>query len=94
MLSQWRGYANDASGMCVGFSKAYFEELGEENKAAKKTGFTLIQVKYDAEKQKTILMPIYKKVKHFIDKGAFRYPGSQMLLDPRPKEEFEAEQEK
>ena len=94
MLSQWRGYANDASGMCVGFSKAYFEELGEENKAAKKTGFTLIQVEYDAEKQKTILMPIYKKVKHFIDKGAFRYPGSQMLLDPRPKEEFEAEQEK
>ena len=79
MLSQWRGYASDASGMCIGFSKAYFEELAEELRVADKPQFTLIQVEYDAEEQKTILNPTYKKIKQFIDDGAFRYPGYQML---------------
>lgn len=94
MLSQWRGYASDASGMCIGFSKAYFDELAEANKAAEKSGFTLIQVEYDAERQKAILKPTYDKVKQFIDEGAFRYLRQAVILDPRPKEEIEAENEK
>ncbi len=94
MLSQWRGYASDASGMCIGFSKTYFEELAKSNEAAEKSGFTLIKVEYNAERQKTILRPTYKKVKQFIDEGAFLYGRQQVLLDPRPKEEFEAENEK
>lgn len=94
MLSQWRGYASDASGMCIGFSKSYFEDLAEEIKAAHKPLITLIQVEYGAEEQKTILYPTYREIKQFIDKGAFQYPGHQLLIDPRPKEDFEAENKK
>lgn len=28
MLSQWRGYANDGAGVCIGFKREYLEEFG------------------------------------------------------------------
>jgi hypothetical protein len=54
LLSQWRGYADDAYGISIGFSKPYLEELSRKTvEAKKKSGFTLLQVQYDSHEDLT-----------------------------------------
>jgi len=59
LLSQWRGYADDASGIAIGFSKEYLELL---SKKIKKHGFKLHKVNYDSSKQRKVIQPIYDKI--------------------------------
>ncbi len=40
LLSQWRGYANDATGLCIGFKADYFRDL-------EKYGFSFKPIQYD-----------------------------------------------
>ena len=91
MLSQWRGYASDASGMCIGFSKDYLEELAKATQSEEKPGFVLMQVEYDNEKQKSLIKPTYQKMKQFIDKGAFNFHVGGTILTPKTEEEIVAE---
>ena len=90
MLSQWRGYASDASGMCIGFSIEHLTEIATATRSKEKPGFTLTQVEYDVEKQKTILKPNYERIKQAVDKGAFSGPAGLGLLETRTEEEIQA----
>lgn len=36
-LSQWRGYANDGKGMCIGFNKEYIQKLNKVHKIKRHT---------------------------------------------------------
>lgn len=60
LLSQWRGYANDGTGVCIGFDIAYLESLSDfSNREAQKAngghGFRLIRVAYSDEEHRIIL---------------------------------------
>jgi hypothetical protein len=94
MLSQWRGYAGDATGICIGFSKDYFEETAKAKQAAGEQGFSLIQVVYDPEAQKAAVKPTYDKIIEHIKEGALRLPGRRSLLDTRTQAQIEEEDEK
>ncbi|MCG8549285.1 MAG: DUF2971 domain-containing protein [Desulfobacterales bacterium] len=95
LLSQWRGYANDATGFSIGFSKNYLEELAGEYKTNKQTnGFRIQQVEYDQVKHIELVKPTFKKIKEQIANGAFQIPGLRGILDTRTDEEFEEETKK
>jgi hypothetical protein len=90
VLSQWRGYAADASGVAIGFSRAYLEQFVAAEATATSPGCVLRQVKYDPSEHQAEVEPTYSEAKMFIDAGAFS-PGVRSLLDSRTDEEFEAE---
>jgi len=82
LLSQWRGYANDASGVSIGFSKQYLEELVGSTKDDKAQIATILhQVTYNKSKQLDLIRPFYQKLKDEIAKGAFRPIGNGSFLD-------------
>lgn len=91
LLSQWRGYADDATGVSIGFSEDYLGQLAKAEREPNKSGFTLQKMEYEYPEQKKLVMPTYEKVKELINKGAFRMPGPRSLLDTRSKEEMELE---
>lgn len=94
LLSQWRGYANDASGVSIGFSNEYLNLLATEYKSQKGPGFTLQKVEYKYKEQENLIRPTYAKIKEFIEEGAFSFPAIRGLLDTRTDEEIEKETEK
>jgi len=94
LLSQWRGYAEDATGVSIGFSKDYLDKLSEASKNPELPGFTLQKIVYDYNAQQDLLKPTYKKIKELIDEGAFRMPRMQSLLGAESQEEIDAENEK
>ncbi|MEJ1463909.1 MAG: DUF2971 domain-containing protein [Candidatus Sedimenticola sp. (ex Thyasira tokunagai)] len=94
LLSQWRGYAADATGVSIGFSKKYLEQLAEATRNPKKSGFTLQRVEYERLAQVNLVKPTYTKIRELIDKGAFNIPGKRGLLDIRSDEEVDKENEK
>ena len=73
-LSQWRGYAQNAEGFCIGFSQEGLQwqraNLQGSNDP-KKRSYDLIQVNYDIERQREELKPAYQKIKEQIDADAF-----------------------
>ena len=62
LLSQWRGYASDATGVSIGFSKDYLEQFAEASRGQEKSGFSLQRVEYDLEKQKRLIKPTYIEI--------------------------------
>lgn len=89
LLSQWRGYASDATGVSIGFSKGYLERFAEGSRIPEKSGFTLQKVEYEYSDQMSLLKPTYTEIKEFIDIGAFKNLGKTSLLDSRTDEEIE-----
>lgn len=89
LLSQWRGYAGDATGVSIGFSKDYLEQFAEASIGQEKSGFTLQRVEYEPEKQERLIKPTYIEIKKLIDEGAFKFPGRRILLDTRSDDEVE-----
>lgn len=92
LLSQWRGYADNASGVSIGFSQSYLERLAEFFKANKAPSFTLQKVEYDPDVHRRQVAPTYTELRKLIDAGAFKMSGLRTLLDTRTDEEIEAEQ--
>lgn len=93
LLSQWRGYAADASGVSIGFSKDYLQQLGEASGAVDKPGFTLNKVEYDREIQESLIKPTYIEIKKLINEGAFKF-GKRSLFDVRSDDEVRRDNEK
>lgn len=93
LLSQWRGYADNASGISIGFSQSYLEKLAEVIKEKKGPTFTLQKVEYDPNVHRTQVAPTYAELRKLIDAGAFKMSGFRTLMDNRTDEEIEAEQE-
>lgn len=80
LLSQWRGYAGDATGFSIGFSKEYFLLLKEYITSQKQPVFSLNKVKYDPLAQEELVEPTYKQVKKIIDSGRHKVPHRPTLL--------------
>jgi Protein of unknown function (DUF2971) len=93
LLSQWRGYASNATGVSIGFSKDYLEQFAEASRASEKSGFVLRRVEYDLESQESLIKPTYTESKKLIDEGAFKFPGKRSLLDARSNDEVERDNE-
>lgn len=91
LLSQWRGYADDASGVSVGFSNKYLEKLSEDSLKPQIPGFTLKKVEYEYESQKKRIQATYDKIKELINQGAYEPLKYQTILKFKTDEEIEAE---
>jgi len=90
LLSQWRAYTDDASGVSIGFSKKYLEKLSDHRRRdPEKWGFTLQKVVYEKNKQIDLIKPTYEEIKELINKGAYKISGRRSLLDTRTEEEIE-----
>jgi hypothetical protein len=88
LLSQWRGYADDATGASIGFSKDYLEQFSNAGKGQEESKFSLQKVEYDLEKQKSLIKPTYDQIRQDIDSGALEFPGKRSLLDIRSDDEI------
>ncbi len=64
LLSQWRGYANDATGVAIGFSTEYLNWLAE-NSRGKSPNITLSQVIYDKSIHDSLAKRAYELAKQF-----------------------------
>lgn len=89
LLSQWRGYADNATGVSVGFHRAYLEWLADQYGPPKTTGTTLKRVHYDPKEHEAEVDPTYREIRELVASGAFRLPGPTGLLDSRTREELE-----
>lgn len=94
LLSQWRGYADDGTGVSIGFSSEYLTWRGQELQSREEPNFALTRVEYDATEHESIIEPTYHELKRLIDEGAFRLPIAHMILGPRSREEAKQEDEK
>ena len=74
LLSQWRGFGADATGVSIGFSTDYLNWLSEEKRASE-SPFFLNRVEYEPSAHESSVAPTYRKVKQHIDAGAFKIPS-------------------
>jgi hypothetical protein len=88
LLSQWRGYADDAKGVSIGFSRRYLESLARASRGQKSAGFALHRVEYEPSQQEILVEPTYRELRKLIAAGAFRSRGPLSLLDHRSPEQI------
>ena len=95
LLSQWRGYANDATGFSIGFSKGYLEWLSSQYKIEpmKSSAFSLLQVRYLEKEHEDEVRPTYTNVKRLIEDGALKVVYKGLLLETRTDKEIERERQ-
>lgn len=91
LLSQWRGYAADATGISIGFSRQYLDWLAEQTKGKNTSGFALMKVQYDPQAHETEVAPTYKEAKRLIEAGAFKSSGTRSLLGGWTDDQVEQE---
>lgn len=91
LLSQWRGYASDAAGFSIGFSKEYLDLLSSKHKENIAYGLNLKKVEYEPSLQEELVRPTYQKVKEMILDGKLKTPQRQGLLDQRTDEDINKE---
>ena len=91
LLSQWRGYAADATGVAIGFSHEYLEWLAESSRGKETPGFSLLKVEYDSKGHQEQVEPTYRQIRKLIDAGAFKTRGLRTLFDTRTDEEVAEE---
>jgi hypothetical protein len=74
-LSQWRGYADNASGVAIGFSRRCLEQFSDgEDLRWRSTHGQFVQVEYDLARQKELMRPVYKKMKELAAQGGTKPP--------------------
>jgi hypothetical protein len=89
LLSQWRGYADDARGVAIGFNRTYVESLAASSSSSgDKPGFSLYKVEYDPDQHEAQVEPIYRELRKLINEGALKPKGLRSLLDSRSTEEI------
>ena len=91
LLSQWRGYAADATGVAIGFSREYLTWLAETSRNSDEPGFSLQQVEYDLSAHESHVEATYREIKQAIDAGVFKISKRSVLLDTRTAAEKEHE---
>lgn len=92
LLSQWRGYAADATGVAIGFSRSYLEWLQDrrplpQDPPIQALKFRLKQVVYETEQHEATLRPTYEQVKKLIEQGAYRNTALGILAERPSKED-------
>jgi hypothetical protein len=73
LLSQWWAYANDGAGVSIGFSKEYFDALGNL-RMNRNEGFNLVilRVEYGIEKQREIISEHADEIIRLVSEGGLR----------------------
>lgn len=66
ILSQWRGYAENATGVAIGFSVEYLKWLSEASLNRTEPGFFLQNVEYSPSAHEALVEPAYIKVREGI----------------------------
>ena len=80
LLSQWRGYADDGRGICIGFNSVYLEKLGDILKDRDQKSFRLHKLIYDPDAQREVAAKHFEKIKNLLDKGAFKSQLGSLLV--------------
>ncbi len=93
LLSQWRGYAHNATGVAIGFSTEYLKQLSTRSLGRDEPGFTLQQVVYEPSIQESVIEHRYLEIKSCIDSGAFKTPPYRTILGIATDTEIEQETE-
>ncbi|MBV2125756.1 MAG: DUF2971 domain-containing protein [Candidatus Thiodiazotropha sp. (ex Ctena orbiculata)] len=94
LLSQWRGYADNGTGVSIGFSKDKLRDvlnsdIGNPNRMMS----DLREVLYVPEEQIESVRGTYNGIKQLVDKGALKPPSPGGLLDPRSDDEKQKERD-
>lgn len=92
LLSQWRGYADDARGVSIGFGEPYLRSLVRSERVTD-PHFCLHQVKYKQSEHEAEIVHIYTELRKLINAGAFKRPGMAGLLDTRSPLQMMADDE-
>jgi len=93
LLSQWRGYADDANGLSIGFGNEYLRKLASIREAGA-PWFALQQVQYEPTIHRAKVKPLFDEIRAMVADGAFRTRSTlKAMLDPRTDEEFAADLE-
>lgn len=88
LLSQWRGYASDAFGFSIGFSKEYLLLLAESIRGKGAPELSLQKVEYDVNAQEKFVSPTYESIKDMINSGRLKTPNKLGLLSLYSEEEI------
>ena len=94
LLSQWRGYAQDARGVSIGFSREYLLALSDVPRSKEKSGFRLSKVRYSPSDHEAKLEPTYQELRRLIDEGALHTPTALSILHSEAEASAKAEQTK
>ena len=95
VLSQWRGYAADATGLAIGFSRNYLEWLSQQwDPEDGVPGFNLDRVSYDPNEHDAEVEPTYQKIRKLIDAGVFKSPQLTILQEEPTETEKEEGQKR
>lgn len=80
LLSQWRGYAADATGVSIGFSKSYLQELVKSSSTAPQTSMSLERVEYAVIEQDKLVQPVYSTFRDLVASGEIRQPSWHQVV--------------
>ena len=90
LLSQWRGYAENGAGVCIGFSKDYLTDLCKWNFESEGVHTHLEQVVYEPALQKALIAADAEEIFTLIAKGALRTPSLLSMETSTEEEERKA----
>ncbi|RZL38545.1 MAG: DUF2971 domain-containing protein [Rubrivivax sp.] len=98
LLSQWRGYAADGAGVCIGFRTDKLQLVGANPEQGELPSFTIERVEYERSAQLERLKPVLENLKSVLQQPDLNPPGLLGLPDDafgsnRPIEEIVAEQQ-
>lgn len=63
LLSQWRGYAQDGTGLAIGFTESFLRRLASKNSGEQAPRIRLAKVEYKLEAHEKLVRPAYQKMK-------------------------------
>lgn len=75
LLSQWRAYAADGSGVSIGFDRAYVTWLVETSRGTE-TDLELHHVEYESQAHDKLVMPAYLELRRLLKSDADFPPGA------------------
>jgi hypothetical protein len=93
LLSQWRAYAADGTGVSVGFSKEHLTKTTKPVTRGAGSKFALTKVEYKTKKQEALVRPAYENIRMLVKEGAFRSRFGT-ILSPMSEAEIETEKKR
>ena len=66
LLSQWRAYAEDGTGVSLGFSRAYLDWLVQSS-GGQDIDLSLLKVEYEPETHNKLVLPVYTRLRELLE---------------------------